>query len=113
MWVASILQVLALGAVDPAAPLAASAAPAPIYWRQTLFSIPFHVERPNQPGQEPVQVQLYVSPDRGRRWDNWRQAEPQAGHFLFRAVLTANTGSMSARSTARVRSARKALTRPS
>ncbi len=85
MWVASILQVLALGAVDPAAPLAASAAPAPIYWRQTLFSIPFHVERPNQPGQEPVQVQLYVSPDRGRRWDNWRQAEPQAGHFLFRA----------------------------
>ena len=47
MWMASILQVLALGAVDPAAPLAASAAPAPIYWRQTLFSIPFHVERPD------------------------------------------------------------------
>ena len=46
MWMASILQVLALGAVDPAAPLAASAAPAPIYWRQTLFSIPFHVEHP-------------------------------------------------------------------
>ena len=85
MWMASILQVLALGAVDPAAPLAASAAPAPIYWRQTLFSIPFHVERPDRVTQEPVEVQLHVSPDRGVHWDNWRQAQPQEGHFLFRA----------------------------
>ncbi|MGO9107984.1 MAG: hypothetical protein ACLP9L_02015 [Thermoguttaceae bacterium] len=85
MWVASILQVLALGAVDPAAPLAASTAPAPIYWRQTLFSIPFHVERPVRAGQEPTEVQLHVSPDRGVHWDNWRQAPPQKGYFLFKA----------------------------
>ena len=85
MWMASILQVLALGAVDPAAPLAASAAPAPIYWRQTLFSIPFHVEHPNQAAQEPSEVQLHVSPDRGLHWDNWRQAPPQKGYFLFKA----------------------------
>ena len=85
MWMASILQVLALGAVDPAAPLAASAAPAPIYWRQTLFSIPFHVEHPDRISQEPVQVQLHVSPDRGVHWDNWRQAPPQKGYFLFKA----------------------------
>ena len=85
MWMASILQVLALGAVDPAAPLAASAAPAPIYWRQTLFSIPFHVERPDRAGQEPIEVQLHVSPDRGVHWDNWRQAPPQKGYFLFKA----------------------------
>ncbi len=85
MWMASILQVLALGAVDPAAPLAASAAPGPIYWRQSLFSIPFHVEPPDRVTQQPVEVQLYVSPDRGRRWDNWRQAKPQEGYFLFRA----------------------------
>ncbi len=85
MWMASILQVLALGAVDPAAPLAASAAPAPIYWRQTLFSIPFHVERPDRISQEPTEVQLYVSGDRGVRWDNWRQAPPQKGYFLFKA----------------------------
>ena len=85
MWMASILQVLALGAVDPAAPLAASAAPAPIYWRQALFSIPFHVERPDQVTQEPVEVQLHVSGDRGTHWDNWRQAPPQKGYFLFKA----------------------------
>ena len=45
MWMASILPVLAIAAADPAAPLAASAAPPPIYWRQDLFSIPFRVER--------------------------------------------------------------------
>ncbi len=32
-----------------------------------------------------MEVQLYVSPDRGVRWDNWRQATPQKGFFLFRA----------------------------
>jgi hypothetical protein len=85
MWVASILQVLALGVVDPPAPLAASATPAPIYWRQTRFSIPFHVSRPDRPGQEPVQVQLFVSGDRGGRWDNWLQATPDKGQFVFRA----------------------------
>jgi len=85
MWMASILQVLALGAIDPTAPLAASAAPAPIYWRQALFSIPFHVERPDRPAQEAVEVQLYVSPDRGVHWDNWRQAKPEKGFFLFKA----------------------------
>jgi hypothetical protein len=91
MWMASILQVLALGAADhesmvpAAAPLAASAAPAPIYWRQTLFSIPFHVERPARGIQEPVEVQLHVSGDRGVHWDNWRKAKPQDGYFLFRA----------------------------
>lgn len=85
MWIVSILQVLALGAVDPAPPLAASAAPAPIYWRQTLFSIPFHVESPERGGQDPVEVQLHVSPDRGVHWDNWRQAAPQTGFFLFKA----------------------------
>ncbi len=85
MWMASILQILALGAVDPAPPLAASAVPAPIYWRQTLFSIPFQVERSGQTKQEPVEVQLYVSPDRGAHWDNWRQAPPKKGYFLFKA----------------------------
>ena len=85
MWMASVLQIVALSAVDPGAPLAASTAPAPIYWRQTLFSIPFHLQQSSQPSQEPVEVQLYVSPDRGVHWDNWRQSTPQKGYFLFRA----------------------------
>ncbi len=84
MWMASILQVLALGATEPAAPLAAPAPP-PIFWKQTLFSIPFQVQRAATAAQEPAQIQLFVSPDRGLRWDNWRQARPQEGHFLFRA----------------------------
>jgi hypothetical protein len=84
---ASILQVLALGAADTVAPLAAPAPPPPIFWRQSLFSIPFQVPRADNPGQQPVQVQLWVSPDRGSRWDNWRQATPQKGYFLFRAGI--------------------------
>ena len=28
---------------------------------------------------------MYVSPDRGVHWDNWRQASPQKGYFLFKA----------------------------
>jgi hypothetical protein len=85
IWMASVLQVLALGAADPLPPLAASSAPAPIYWRQTVFSIPFHVDRPARPAEEASDVQLYVSGDRGRRWDNWLHTAPQKGHFLFRA----------------------------
>ena len=85
MWMASILQILALGAVDPVPPLAASAVPASIYWRQTLFSIPFQVERSGQTKPEPAEVQLHVSPDRGAHWDNWRQAPPKKGYFLFKA----------------------------
>jgi len=76
---------LALGAVDPAAPMSGSAAPAPIYWRQTLFSIPFHVERADRATLEPAEIQLHVSPDRGVHWDNWLRAAPKDGHFLFRA----------------------------
>ena len=112
MWMASILQVLALGAVDPPPPLAASAAPAPIYWRQTLFSIPFHVEHPDGVHPDPVEVQLHVSGDRGVTWDNYRRAPPQKGYSFSQRAPTANTGSMSARSTVPVRSARKARTHP-
>ena len=102
MWLAPILHVLALGAANRRHPWPRWRAGA-IYWRQTLFSIPFHVERPDRSHPEPVEVQLYVSPDRGGRWDNWRQASPQKGYFLFKAGRTANTGSMSAPSTAPVR----------
>ena len=92
MWLASILPVLALGAAgvpasESAGLLASAAAPPPIFWRQTLFSIPFQVQRTANPAQEPVEVQLFVSPDRGVHWDNrpWMKAQPQKGYFLFRA----------------------------
>ncbi len=82
---AFLLPVLALGAADTAPSLVAPAPPAPIFWRQTLFSIPFQVPRTESAAQQPAQVQLFVSPDRGVRWDNWRQAPPNKGYFLFRA----------------------------
>jgi hypothetical protein len=87
MWVASLLPVFALVAADQAAPLAVPAPPPPIFWRQTLFSIPFQVQQPANPAQEPAEVLLYVSPDRGVHWDNrpWMKAQPKKGYFLFRA----------------------------
>ena len=113
MWMATILQILALGAVDPAAPLAASAAPAPIYWRQSLFSIPFHIDRPDQATQEAVEVQLYVSADKGCVGIIGGRHRRNRDISSSGRALMANTGSMSARSTVPARSGRKARIRPS
>ena len=85
MWMAAVIQRLGPGGHRSRGRAGGRHRAAPIYWRQTLLSIPFHVDRPGPGGQEPVEVQLYVSPDRGVRWDNWRQAPPQKGYFLFRA----------------------------
>lgn len=60
--------------------------PEPITTRQTLFSIPFHVDRAENPMQEPAEVQLYVSADRGMNWQAYSRVQPEAGKFLFRAV---------------------------
>lgn len=72
----------------PAAPQSASRASAQpssqdaIVVRQTSFNIPFSV-----PATEarPVQIQLYVSADRGRNWRLYDQLPPDAGRFPFRA----------------------------
>ena len=89
MWLATVVPLLALTAADPQATaggaVAASAVPAPVYTRQSLFSIPFRIERPDRITREPVEVQLYVSGDRGTHWDLYRKAEPARQHFLFRA----------------------------
>jgi hypothetical protein len=69
-----------------AAPVA-TAAPAPIFSRQTLFAIPFRIERPSQTANEPVEVQLYVSGDRGGHWDFYRKTNPERGQILFRAGI--------------------------
>ena len=64
----------------------APAAPGTIYYtRQTLFAIPFHMDRPDRILREPVQVQLYVSGDRGASWQLYAKAEPARQQFLFRA----------------------------
>jgi len=99
MWFASFVQLLALATADfqsattpspgaaPASPPVTAAGPAPVYTRQALFAIPFHVDRPDRITNEPVEVQLYVSGDRGGHWDLYRKATPARGHFLFRAGM--------------------------
>jgi len=59
--------------------------PEPIVSRQNLFAIPFRVEKADQPAQEPVEVQLYVSGDRGASWQLYSRTEPARGRFMFRA----------------------------
>lgn len=52
--------------------------------RQGTFDIPFQIDEPI-PGQEPVEVQLHVSEDRGVSWREAVKASPTAGRFTFRA----------------------------
>ncbi len=88
MWLATLVQLLALAAVEPAAagnsPLATTTPPA-IFTRQTAFTIPFHIERPQSITQEPVDVQLFVSADRGVTWQLYGKTEPIKQQFVFRA----------------------------
>ena len=60
--------------------------PEPITTRQTLFSIPFHIGQVENPIQEPTEVRLYVSADRGINWQVYSRVQPEQGKFLFRAV---------------------------
>jgi hypothetical protein len=89
MDLASIVGMLALavstGGADGLAPGAQETLPEPISTRQNLFSIPFHVDQPGQPDQEPVEVQLHVSVDRGATWHFYSKVQPKRGYFLFRA----------------------------
>lgn len=57
----------------------------PIYTRQTLFAIPFRMSASAGSARDPAHVLLYVSTNRGATWELTSQAEPEKGHFLFRA----------------------------
>ena len=84
---ASIFALAVSMAVVDAAPAPTHPAlPQPITTRQTLFSIPFQIERAEHPSQKAAEVQLYVSTDRGARWQIYQRVPPEKGHFLFRAV---------------------------
>jgi hypothetical protein len=69
-----------LGQVPPGQP----AIPQPIVTRQAEFAIPFRIDQPN-PTRRPVEVQLYVSTDRGRHWQFCAKASPNQQQFVFRA----------------------------
>jgi len=57
----------------------------PIATRQYVFSIPFQVNQPNRPEEQPVEVHLYVSSDAGANWRLYDRRRPSAGKFDFRA----------------------------
>ena len=62
-----------------------SARAEPLASRQNAFRIPFRVEPPQTSAQQPVEVQLYVSSDRGATWNLHSRARPDQTHFVFRA----------------------------
>jgi hypothetical protein len=53
--------------------------------RQPAFDIPFQIDEPI-PGQEPVEVQLHVSDDRGTTWNVASKVNPDTGRFSYRAA---------------------------
>ena len=87
----------------------------PFFGGRRFFRSPSRCSETADPAQEPVEVQLFVSPDRGVHWDNrpWMKAHPKGLLPLPAPAWTANTGSMSARWTARGKSVRKGRIRPS
>lgn len=72
-------------ATTPGRAQAPIAEPALYPTRQNLFDIPFQIPDA-APGQEPVEVQLHVSENRGGEWSQYAKVPPQEGRFSFRAV---------------------------
>ena len=87
MWLTSLAQVLALVAAagDAGPPNVSNSLPAPIATRQTLFAIPFKVDKGLSHASEPVEVQLYFSSDFGGTWHLYQQVPPSRNRFLFQA----------------------------
>ncbi len=58
--------------------------PAPIFWKQNLFLIPYQWSSAAEPSSA-VLVTLYVSKDRGANWQKISEAKPQVKAFNYRA----------------------------
>ncbi len=66
--------------------------PKPIWFGQLAFSIPFNVQPSLPAEQQPAQVQLYVTTDRGATWRLAQTISPQAKNFDFRAQTEGEYG---------------------
>jgi hypothetical protein len=53
--------------------------------RQNAFTIPFRIEPPQTPAQQPVEVQLHVSTNAGSSWELAGRVKPEKGAFVFRS----------------------------
>jgi len=71
-----------------------SPAPSPklpdfVVTRQTLFSIPIHVDSFKDSARQPVEVQLFVSHDQGARWNYYTKAPPTQRQIPFKTARDA------------------------
>lgn len=60
--------------------------PDPIATRQSVFSIPFQIDGVGSTAAEPVEVQLFVSGNRGATWQLYSKVQPAARRFVFRTT---------------------------
>jgi hypothetical protein len=65
-------------------PAAGYALPEPIYWKQTLFQIPYQWSSASEPGAA-HNVVLHLSKDRGASWQKISEAKPNVSSFNYRA----------------------------
>ncbi len=68
-----------------APPPAAVATSELIATRHPQFTIPFRVERSDDPAWQPVEAQLFVSTDRGAHWRLYAKAPTAKQQFTFRS----------------------------
>lgn len=77
-------QSLALAQTPPIYDSTASSMPQPIYWRQSLFQIPYQWGSAAEPGAAIV-VRLFASKDQGGSWQQITEAKPNVTSFSYRA----------------------------
>lgn len=91
MWLAPIAELLVLTATATPAGTASSvpaqALPEPVATRQMKFAIPFRIDPADHPSREPVEVQLFVSGNRGATWQRYWKVEPSRRRFMFQAAV--------------------------
>jgi hypothetical protein len=85
MWLEPISQLLVVLALVSQTGASASPGAAVTTVRQSVFAVPYRIDRSDDPARQPVEVQLHVSTDRGTHWQLYARAMPSQQHFLFRA----------------------------
>lgn len=80
MWLSHLLIAAAIVSQS-----GAGAAPATTVTRHRTFAIPYRLNQVDEAAKQPVEVQLYVSSDRGANWRFYAKAPTTQEHFMFRA----------------------------
>jgi hypothetical protein len=76
---------LAMGVICAGAHGEESQAPAPVYWKQSLFFIPYQINRPATADDAPLEIRLLVSRDAGANWQTLQTAQPHVKGFTYNA----------------------------